>query len=362
MCKNNKKFKKNTLTINNVKFIINKIFLLIKNYKLTTQLISIYLVLTLNSLTKIQFTLNNFNMSLKFNFKKQTKVHSFKQLNIKIIKKINKNFFFLNKTLIFIQLFFKKYQQITPLITTSNINNNLFNKIIFKNSKFLKLRFIELFAKILNKNSFFIKNYFFSKYKKNAFKKFKKKRKFSIKNTNFTKSYLNLGLFNLEKFLNKKIYLTINTKLKLPKGVVVKLTKVSKKLYKYQRIIGNNFFIDEFLQIIFLMFKYKDIALFNNWLKKIMERMSLYKHKFFLRLLRATCKCLFSGLFKLYNIKGFKFDIRGKIGVTGNARKRHFLITHKTFSGSTISNKYVMDQTLIRTFTGVMGVTVILVY
>jgi hypothetical protein len=93
-----------------------------------------------------------------------------------------------------------------------------------------------------------------------------------------------------------------------------------------------------------------------------MERMSLYKHKFFLRLLRATCKYLFGGLFKLYNIKGFKFDIRGKIGVTGNSRKRHFLVTHKTFSGSTISNKYQMDQTLVRTFTGVMGVTVILVY
>jgi hypothetical protein len=93
-----------------------------------------------------------------------------------------------------------------------------------------------------------------------------------------------------------------------------------------------------------------------------MERMSLYKHKFFLRLIRATSKSLFSGLFKLYNIKGFKFDIRGKIGVTGNSRRRHFLVTHKTFSGSTISNKYQMKQTLVRTFTGVMGVTVILVY
>lgn len=34
-----------------------------------------------------------------------------------------------------------------------------------------------------------------------------------------------------------------------------------------------------------------------------------------------------SVLFKLNNVKGFSFDIRGKVGVTGNAKKRHIFFS-----------------------------------
>ncbi len=60
--------------------------------------------------------------------------------------------------------------------------------------------------------------------------------------------------------------------------------------------------------------------------------------------------------------KGLYLDVRGKLGVTGDAKKRHILVRcgESTFSQKAI--KVLPAYSIVRTFTGVLGVTFILFY
>jgi hypothetical protein len=62
------------------------------------------------------------------------------------------------------------------------------------------------------------------------------------------------------------------------------------------------------------------------------------------------------------SVYGLKFDIRGKVGVTGDAKKRHtqLALGHVGFSKKNYKIEY--QQSLIYTDTGVMGVTLIYLF
>jgi ribosomal protein S3 len=61
-------------------------------------------------------------------------------------------------------------------------------------------------------------------------------------------------------------------------------------------------------------------------------------------------------------IKGFFFDIRGKVGVTGNSKKRHFFFRIGKTSISTRTFKIDHQQRVVKTATGSLGLTMILSY
>ena len=65
---------------------------------------------------------------------------------------------------------------------------------------------------------------------------------------------------------------------------------------------------------------------------------------------------------EVLRIKGFFFDIRGKVGVTGNSKKRHTFIKIGKLSKSTKKIKIDFNQNLVRTPSGVLGLTYILSY
>ena len=62
------------------------------------------------------------------------------------------------------------------------------------------------------------------------------------------------------------------------------------------------------------------------------------------------------------NVKGFFFDIRGKVGVAGNAKKRHLSFNVGKFSKTTKCSKIEYQQQIVRTFTGALGVTMIMYF
>jgi hypothetical protein len=68
--------------------------------------------------------------------------------------------------------------------------------------------------------------------------------------------------------------------------------------------------------------KNHDLQIILNFLKKKIENAHFKKHKkilsIFFDVLRKN-----DHLFKTLKVKGFFFDIRGKVGVSGNAKKRH---------------------------------------
>jgi len=116
------------------------------------------------------------------------------------------------------------------------------------------------------------------------------------------------------------------------------------------------------LTTIVYSFFFKDLMFFNNWLKTNLERFPVKKHKKFLFYLKIILKLLFNNFKMIFKIKGFFLDIRGKVAVIGNAKKRHYSILLGNYSNSTKFLKIDVKKNIIRTSTGVLGLTLALTY
>ena len=93
-----------------------------------------------------------------------------------------------------------------------------------------------------------------------------------------------------------------------------------------------------------------------------MESLNFKNHKKFLTFFNNFLN-KYSGLFiDVLQIKGFFFDIRGKVGVTGSSKKRHFCFKFGSLNKSSKKTKINFNQNLVRTYSGVMGLTYILNY
>lgn len=88
-----------------------------------------------------------------------------------------------------------------------------------------------------------------------------------------------------------------------------------------------------------------------------MEKIYLKNHKKFLNLLKLIFTRYYNFFFLNSGVSGVFFDIRGKLGVTGNAKKRHMKINVGTYSSTKKKTKISFSQSVIRTSTGVLGVT-----
>ena len=87
-----------------------------------------------------------------------------------------------------------------------------------------------------------------------------------------------------------------------------------------------------------------------------MEKIYLKNHKKILNLLKLVLTRYYNFFFLKFSVLGIYFDIRGKLGVTGNAKKRHFMINTGTYSSTKKTMKINYNQSIIRTSTGVLGV------
>ena len=90
-----------------------------------------------------------------------------------------------------------------------------------------------------------------------------------------------------------------------------------------------------------------------------MTKMPISKHKSILRVLKFLLSFYVEYFLGGNHLVGLKFDIRGKVGVTGDSKKRHFffILGHTGFSRKNYRLTY--NQGLVYTNTGVMGVTLI---
>lgn len=166
----------------------------------------------------------------------------------------------------------------------------------------------------------------------------------------------------LESSLKKKIFLRINTKLQVNVSSLEELNIIFGKHRSSQSKVGRGFFFFEMLEIIFISFLHKDLNLLIDWFVKTMERIQFRNHKKFLTVFKFIITS-YSDLF-IYknNVGGFFFDIRGKVGVAGNAKKRHFSFNEGRFSKTTKLSKFDYQQQIVRTFTGALGVTMVMYF
>lgn len=349
--------------------------------------------LTKNDLQKISNIIINeeYRNYEKFNFVFKNKIISKKLYNFfiffKKLKNKNRNIF--STKINYLKPFIKKSIKIDNLNKKLNkkINNLLkFNTIIsfFFNLKLIKFFFFNLNVKtvflLLQKNlkiyinnfyfySFNFNIFFFNIYKNNKFLlKIKKKiikiftyKKFDVISINW---YNNSLLRFLENCSGKKIllktFMFLNNNLNL--NELILCINWSQKLKNFQKTIGPGLFVLESIKIIYISLKLKDVYLLINWMQQTLTKINFWKHRLFFHFLKHLFKYFFWTIFTELKIKGLKFKLKGKISVAGNARTRTITYQIGFISYATYNNKILTSIELIRTFTGVLGLQIWLVF
>ena len=268
-----------------------------------------------------------------------------------------KNFFF--KKIFFKKIFFKKtfFKKVFIKIYELFYKLNIFKKNFFNSFFFFKIKL---------KSNFFKKNIFFFKKKVKNVDKFLKKFDFSEriilqKKLVFKKKYFSFvnnfvnNFFNF--FFKKKVFLIfkkIGFFVKLvekKKSVNFILKKVKIKIKKFK----NFKFVRIFFKILFLSFKIKDSNFFLKWLTYQMDILFFKKHKKMVHLLYSFLKKYHTFFFKKTKTLGVFFSIRGKIGVSGNSKKRHIYLSYGRHSSSNKKLRINNSTSQVKTKTGVMG-------
>lgn len=385
------------------KFIkINFINVNFKNYNL-------YLKNSIKIFLNLIFCFYNLNLSKFFI---NLFIFKNKYLNIKKRKVFRrKKRFFLFKTKFFKKK--KKYRYKTRYIFFNKLNikknvillKKFFFKLVIVNLiNNFRINFSFFYFNALNKYSFFL--YFFLKNQKTHMNYFFKKNLFFFnllkkKNNNLNVLYNNQfpiytsnkillksfrkifkSFFNkksnnylyyyiipfFEFFLNKNVFIkTTNSnifkKIKFKKKLILKkLIKIHRKnkLSVLSRSITFNLY--EFIEIIIYSFYYKDASLLSNWFLKNFRDIHFTNHKNFLVFFKTVINDIFESYRDIFKVKGFYFILKGKIGVTSNAKKK----TVKFIIGSSNKSKKIqkMDfqQGVVKSLSGSLGVSMILTY
>lgn len=393
-----KKYKQSNLFFNELRFCKIKKHIFSFIYSFFFRVINIYLFFS-------YFTPNN--VSLITHTSKSLKLHKFRfrsarKFSRKKKRNLRRRFFFTKRLKrhsmhrYFKQFRFKKTLFRNKLLIAAKapfLTN--FNKVMMFNKNFLlntstksililTLLFLNKFRRVIPHIIFLYKNFYNSTqtihFKRilNSFKKWSNVIPFfylpssvkllvKSKKTKLTHYdyllYLRqiIGGF-LESITQKKIFLKITTKLRIRKKIKKALFFLYKRHRNYQNSIGRGFFFNEMLFVCWYSLFTKDLQFLLGWLTRAMCRMEIRKHRKFIKILKVLFTKYKYFFLRTNRVKGIKLDIRGKLGVKGNAKKRHLSFNVNTTSFS--KKKYRLDyrQGLVYTETGVLGVTLILTY
>jgi hypothetical protein len=132
-------------------------------------------------------------------------------------------------------------------------------------------------------------------------------------------------------------------------------TKIHKKFFK-------NFDLPYFIEFFSFSLLKKDLNFFVKFFKKCLEEMSLKKHKKVLYSFEFMLKKFLKKFFLFTRVLGLKFEITGKISVTGNSKTRNKIIKYGYYSLTNKSLKIDYLYDVIRTTTGVLGFRIYLTY
>lgn len=329
-----------------------------------------------------------FNLDLKF-LKKHKKLHHYNHLKLNLN---NFTFFFKKKN-----FFFENFYKNNSLVFNKVSSFYNFNEISIKSDNFLDFSRNDIFLK-----NFFFKNYFLVKYNKNLFfsnnfinsyfynsffedscyvnnskfltnytpynylNDFLIRKIFSKLNVNYVPSFYRYVYYSvansIEYLLKKKIFLKIFSKSITNKNSLDHIDSLFSKNRSMQSRIGRGFFLHEMLDILYMTFLQKDLNFLIKWFVKTMNRISFLNHKKFISSFKQIVINNSDFFIKKNNIRGFFFDIRGKVGVTGDAKKRHFSFYVGDFSKTSKKYKFDYQFDIVRTYTGALGITMYLSY
>lgn len=212
------------------------------------------------------------------------------------------------------------------------------------------------------------RSYNINKYN-NFFPMFAVKRKYFLRyykpNTKlstptYSSYFLYYYLFFLENLCNQKIWFKVNASFCVPTLVKQYINSSLFSKNKSRLGFGKGFFIKEMYEILWLSIAYRDLSLYSSWFKKSMERLHYKKHRRMIKFLYDTIRNNQKVYLHFSNIKGISCDVRGKLGATGNAKKRHLAFTVGKISITEKKSPLYCYSNIIKTPTGVLGFTFLL--
>lgn len=133
--------------------------------------------------------------------------------------------------------------------------------------------------------------------------------------------FKNRIVFNLKKGSNK-----------LP------LRQISYRKFSIKYFKKNLKTTKQILGILYYSFLLKDSSIFVTFFKKILEKLGIKLHKKLFLGLRKLIKDFFKPLFGFLGVLGVFFNVKGKIGVSGNAKKRRYYFY---FGKHSITSRFV---------------------
>jgi len=202
---------------------------------------------------------------------------------------------------------------------------------------------------------------------KNFIKKFRKifKSYFS-KKFNTHMYYYVIPMF--EHFFKKKVLiksfnLNIYKKGKhRKKNLYKKLIKIFKRNKALVLSRSINFDIFELCEIVLYSFYRKDAYLILNWFLRNFKDTHFTGHKTFLTFFKMIINDIFESYKNTLRIKGLYFIIKGKVGVTSNAKKKTIKFVVGSLNKSNKSQKIDFQQSVVKSISGSLGVSIILTY
>lgn len=165
----------------------------------------------------------------------------------------------------------------------------------------------------------------------------------------------------LENFLKKKIWIKINTQYKHTLFWKNFLKNSTTANYNFSKYTIKNLFNRDILELLLITFQTQDLQFFLRFIKLVLESNHFKKHRKILSIVFEIIR-KHKILFTLTPVKGFSFDIRGKVGVSGNAKKRHLFFSYGKITSTTQNIRSQWQQISIWTPTGQMGVTCLIQY
>lgn len=337
-------FKKLNTTLKSINFIkkydgaVIQDFTCITNLNLFGDLNQFFFLRSANVFKKYFYKKKTIFFRRKKRAKKLDLFKFFKKFIISEIVRLDFNKFspvYLNLSNSFLYFFFFKHF----------IANRNFNIILANNKK------VELFNNLLPLN------YLYKPLRRLVFTKFQK----SYTPDFFKHMYFYLMNF-LELFTKSSVFFRIKSKLRIPTTTNDDLYKIFLKHKNFQSRVGRGFFFFEMLEIMWLSFFFKDLNFLIDWFIKTMERIPFKRHKKLLSVFKFIIVNYSDVLLFNNNVKGYFFDIRGKVGVSGNAKKRHFSFYSGKYSKTTKNSKFDYQHNIVKTFTGALGVTMVMYY
>lgn len=130
----------------------------------------------------------------------------------------------------------------------------------------------------------------------------------------------------------------------------------------FQRIMGHRIFVYEALSIVAISIRIKDPTFLANWIRGMLRRLSFWRYRLIFRYIKFLLRYIFQPNFHLFDFRGVKLSLKGKISVAGNARTRTLFMRFGDTSHSKMDNKVAYDLSLVNTFTGVLGFKLLFYY